>query len=88
MPAPTPYAPPAVPVPGPAQLARAAHLRSLARQVQNLRALDVHRYAGPEAWVGPVAQQCLDQLVFHRRVILLAAEGLLCAARRLEQGAL
>ena len=59
-----------------------------ARQVQNLRALTVHRYAGPEAWVGPVAQQCLDQLVFHRRVILLAADGLLAAARRLEQGAL
>lgn len=76
------------PGPTPAQLARAVHLRSLARQVQNLRALDVHRYAGPEAWVGPVAQQCLDQLVFHRRVILLAAEGLLAAARRLEQGAL
>jgi hypothetical protein len=71
-----------------AQLARAAHLRSLARTLQSLRVLDLHRRAGPEAWIGPAAQQCFDQLVFHRRVILMAAEGLLATARRLEQGAL
>jgi hypothetical protein len=50
--------------------------------------LDLHHRAGPDAWVGPTAQQCLDQLVFHRRRILLAAEGLVATARRLEQGAL
>ncbi len=85
---PVPIPPVPQPSPGAAQLARAAHLRSLARTLQSLRVLELHRRAGPDAWVGPVAQQCLDQMVLHRRLILAAADGLLATARRLEQGAL
>lgn len=83
---PVPAPPGAPPVPTPAELERAVELRRLARELQNLRVLDLYRRAGPEVWVGPVAQQCLDQLTNYRRLILIEADGLLAAARRLEQG--
>ena len=70
----------------PVQLERAAHLRRLAREMESLRLLDLHRRAGPETWVGPTAQRCLDELLLQRRAILAAAESLRIAARRLESG--
>ena len=81
-----PAPPGAPPIPTPSQLERATDLRQLARQLQNLRVLDLYRRAGPDAWVGPIAQQCVDQLTNYRRLILYQADGLLAAARRLEQG--
>jgi len=71
-------------IPSPVQLERAATLRRLAREMEALRVLDVHRRAGPDTWVGPTAQCCLDELLLHRRAILAAADSLRAAARRLE----
>jgi len=68
--------------------ARAGELRRLAAQVEALRLLDLHRWAGDETWIGPVAWQCREQLLAHRRLLLFAADGLRAAARRVEQGAL
>ena len=71
-------------VPSPIQLERAARLRRLAREIESLRLLDLHRRAGTDTWVGPAAQHCLDELLLQRRVILAAANSLRLAARRLE----
>ena len=74
-------------VPSPVQLERAAQLRRLAREIESLRLLDLHRRGGTDTWIGPAAQHCLDELVLQRRLILAAADGLRIAARRLECGA-
>ncbi len=73
-------------IPSPVLIERAACLRRLAREIEGLLVLDLHRRAGPDTWVGPAAQQCLDELILHRRVILFAADNLRAAASRLECG--
>ena len=62
----------------------AAQLRRLAQQLQSLRLLTVHQFAGADTWVGPPAQQCHDALVRHARLVVGQAEQLLTVARRLE----
>lgn len=66
---------------------RAAVLRALARRIGSLRVLDLHRAAGPDTWVGPSAQHCLDELIAQRARLLDAADRLRVTAARFERAA-
>jgi hypothetical protein len=67
--------------------ARAGELRRIARRVGDTPAVDVHRFAGVDTWVGPVAQSCLDDLLIIRRELESSRDMLIDAARRLERHA-
>lgn len=67
--------------------ARAGALRLVARRIGAGRAITAHRLAGPETWVGPLAQSCLDELVAIRRELESGARLLDDAARRLDRHA-
>ena len=64
--------------------ARAASIRTTARRLEDAQALDLHRRAGPDVWLGPTPTHCLDSLVEMRGTIIGAAHDLLAAARTLE----
>jgi uncharacterized protein YukE len=66
---------------------RAQQLRHTASRIDASSALTVNRLAGPETWIGPAAQACLDFLVTLRRQVETSSETLRDAARRLEQRA-
>jgi hypothetical protein len=51
------------------------------------RALTVYSLAGPETWVGPTAQSCLDALVAVRRQLQAQQQSLDTTARLLERRA-
>ena len=64
---------------------RARALRQVARRIGASPALTVHRLAGPETWVGPTAQSCLDELLAMRRRLESNQHTLDDAARRLDR---
>jgi hypothetical protein len=51
------------------------------------RALTVYTLAGPETWVGPTAQSCLDALVGLRRQLQAELSSLGDTARMLDRRA-
>ncbi|MDO8362548.1 MAG: hypothetical protein Q7V88_06605 [Actinomycetota bacterium] len=61
---------------------RAAVLRHLATRLQSLRVLTSHLDAGPDTWVGPSPQACLDDLRAHRVALLHHVDSLHAEARR------
>lgn len=66
---------------------RARSLRRLAASVRDCGATQLWRRAGPDTWVGPVAQACHDDLLAIRRRLLTAGDELDAQARRLEADA-
>jgi hypothetical protein len=66
---------------------RAVGLRSLARALQALDVLDLHRHAGTDVWVGPSQQHWHDTLQSDRAALVRGGHELLVAARRLERRA-
>ena len=69
------------------QRARARALRQLAAQLAGAGALGLHQRAGDDAWVGPLADRCRDDLFTVRREIQAARDDLVAAARNLERQA-
>lgn len=61
---------------------RATALASLARAIQRCGAVTVQLDAGPDTWVGPSPQACLDDLRARRGQLLQQADALLTEARR------
>ena len=66
---------------------RARSLRAMAATIATSRALTVYNLAGPETWVGPTAQSCLDALVAVRRQLQAQQQSLDVTARLLERRA-
>jgi hypothetical protein len=66
---------------------RATALRALARKLDNALALDLHRRAGTDVWIGPTPQHCYEDVRDDRRSLLGAAESLRSSARILDQRA-
>ena len=50
--------------------------------LQRCQALDLHLAAGPDTWVGPSPQACLDDLRARRRQLLDHADALRRESRR------
>lgn len=67
--------------------ARARSLRRLATQLNGAAALTLHQRAGEDAWIGPVADHCRDDLHAVRREIHAAHDDLITAARNLDRQA-
>jgi len=63
---------------------RADALRSLARRVERLRALDLPILLGDSTWVGPTPASCVDDLTRFRRLLVEDARRLRLAAVSLE----
>lgn len=61
---------------------RAVVLATLARTLQRCSAVSVHLDAGPDTWVGPSPQACLDDLRARRGLLLQQADALLAESRR------
>lgn len=68
--------------------ARAATMRAVAKKLDGARALDLARRAGPDVWIGPTPQRCVDALTQLRSTIIRAASELRTAASVLERRAL
>jgi Proteins of 100 residues with WXG len=66
---------------------RARHLRSISTMIGTSHALSAHTLAGPDTWVGPTAQACLDALLTLRRQMQTSQQSLTDAARGLERRA-
>lgn len=66
---------------------RAATLRRLARRIDGLRLLELHRDVGPDTWVGPTPQHCAHLVEVHRVRLLAAADELYASAARFERQA-
>lgn len=66
---------------------RAATLRALARRIESLAVLDLHRQAGADTWVGPSPYMCAEMLRAHRGRLLAAADDLWATASRFEREA-
>lgn len=66
---------------------RAGVLSTLAWRLQRLYALDLYRFAGPDVWVGPSPQACVDDLRQRRTAILQQSDALLIESRRLLRSA-
>ena len=62
---------------------RAVVLSTLAWRLQRVYALDLYRFAGPETWVGPSPQACVDDLRQRRTAILQHVDALGSESRRL-----
>ena len=67
--------------------ASAVHLRVLAGQIGASRALTVHNLAGPDTWVGPTPQACLDALLAVRHQLQSEQQALVDTARMYERRA-
>ena len=67
--------------------ASAVHLRVLAGKIGASRALTVHSLAGPDTWVGPTPQSCLDALLAVRRQLQSEQQALVDTARAYERRA-
>ena len=63
---------------------RAAQLRTTASILDGADALDLHRRAGEDVWLGPTARHCRDDLVTLRHLLLTAGTELRAQARALE----
>ena len=61
---------------------RAETLHGTAAALQQLTALGLHLLAGPETWVGPSPQSCLQDLCTRRNLLLAEADALEAEARR------
>ncbi len=61
---------------------RAVVLNTVAWRLQRVYALDLYRFAGPDTWVGPSPQACVDDLRQRRTAILQQVDALLVASRR------
>lgn len=61
---------------------RAVVLSTLAWRLQRVHALDLCRFAGPDTWVGPSPQACVDDLRQRRTAILQQVDGLFVESRR------
>lgn len=61
---------------------RAIVLASVARQLRRVYALDLYRFAGPDTWVGPSPQACVEDLRQRRDAILQQSDALLAESRR------
>ena len=61
---------------------RATALAALARAIQRCDAVSVHLDAGPDTWVGPSPQACVDDLRAQRSQLLQHADALLADSRR------
>ncbi len=57
-------------------------LASVARQLRRVYALDLYRFAGPDTWVGPSPQACVEDLRQRRDAILQQSDALLAESRR------
>ena len=57
-------------------------LETVAWRLQRVYALDVYRFAGPDTWVGPSPQACVDDLRQRRTAILHEADALRADSRR------
>ena len=66
---------------------RALALRALAGRIDATPLLTLHRWAGPETWASPRAEELLAQLGGDRRRLDAAAVELRDEARRLERQA-
>ncbi len=66
---------------------RAGVLRALAARLEQLRALELYRDAGPDTWVGPSPQRCGDSLHAARSTLLEHADELIRTAHRFERQA-
>lgn len=66
---------------------RAATLRTLARRIESLTVLDLHRVAGADTWVGPSPCTRAEMLRAHRGRLLAAADDLWATASRFEREA-
>lgn len=70
---------------GPEQLrARATILKRLASRVENALALDLHRRATDDTWIGPTPQHCHGELLAMRITLRDAGRDLRDGARTLE----
>jgi hypothetical protein len=63
---------------------RAAALRRLALRIEQSPALDLHRRAGEDVWVGPTPAHCHEELLDLRRQLLAAADDLRDRAQMLD----
>ncbi len=61
---------------------RAGTLDTVAWRLQRVYALDLHRFAGPDTWVGPSPQACLDDLRQRRTAIMQQVDALRAESRR------
>jgi hypothetical protein len=61
---------------------RAVVLSTLAWRLQRVDALDLYRFAGPDTWVGPSPQACIDDLRQRRTAILQQVDALHLESRR------
>lgn len=61
---------------------RAVVLDTVAWRLQRVYALDLYGFAGPDTWVGPSPQACLDDLRQRRSAILQQVDGLRTESRR------
>ena len=66
---------------------RATALRSLARRLEVLQMMVLHRAAGTDVWVGPSQEHCELALRSHRAHLLAAVRSLQLAARRMDRAA-
>lgn len=55
---------------------RAAHLRTLAYQMQHTPSMTLQSYATVDTWHGPCAQQCNESLATAQRAVHLAIDDL------------
>lgn len=63
---------------------RAATLRTVASTLDHSQALDLHRRAGDDVWLGPTPRRCHDDLITIRTLLLQAGRDLRTGARDLE----
>lgn len=61
---------------------RAVVLDTVAWRLQRVYALDLYRFAGPNTWVGPSPQACVDDLRQRRIAILQQVDSLRAESRR------
>jgi hypothetical protein len=66
---------------------RAAMLRALATRLDGAQVNDLPRRAGADTWLGPVADNCLADLVMLRDSLTGSADELRARARVLDQRA-
>lgn len=64
---------------------RAAALFFLARRMEQLEVLTLHRSASADTWVGPSQAHCETSLRGHRSALLRHAAELAATARRMER---
>jgi hypothetical protein len=64
---------------------RAAHLRSLSRQLTTTSSMSLHLHAGADTWYGPRAEACVAELCRAQHDVRDAADDLIGQAIRFER---